>query len=117
MHTLIVFSHLRWDFVYQRPQHVLSRIAAKWPVLFVEEPIAGDLHLEVSDPMPGVTVLRPHTPVAGHGFDNDRRDVLALSFEEGLDRVQIVVVGQEGVLDDVLGHSGRAGDGLGGLRR
>ena len=24
---LICFSHLRWDFVYQRPQHLLSRLA------------------------------------------------------------------------------------------
>ena len=26
---LICFSHLRWDFVYQRPQHLLSRAAAR----------------------------------------------------------------------------------------
>lgn len=27
MDTLIVFSHLRWHFVYQRPQHLLTRLA------------------------------------------------------------------------------------------
>jgi glycosyltransferase involved in cell wall biosynthesis len=35
---LIVFSHLRWDFVWQRPQHIVSRLAATRPTWFVEEP-------------------------------------------------------------------------------
>ena len=39
---LIVQSHLRWDFVWQRPQQLLSRMAATAPVLFVEEPILLD---------------------------------------------------------------------------
>src|SRR4051794_7813492 len=44
MKSLIVFSHLRWDFVYQRPQHLMSRLARHWRILFVEEPVfdAGD---------------------------------------------------------------------------
>lgn len=70
MDTLIVFSHLRWDFVYQRPQHVLSRIAARWRVLVVEEPREGEERLEVIAAAPGVTVLRPHAPAGGHGFDD-----------------------------------------------
>ena len=39
---IIVHSHLRWDFVWQRPQQILSRLAAHAPVLFVEEPIFLD---------------------------------------------------------------------------
>ena len=35
----IVFSHLRWDFVYQRPQHLLSRCAREHRVFFWEEPV------------------------------------------------------------------------------
>jgi glycosyltransferase involved in cell wall biosynthesis len=35
---LVCFSHLRWDFVYQRPQHLMTRAAGAWNVLFVEEP-------------------------------------------------------------------------------
>jgi len=35
---LICFSHLRWDFVFQRPQHLMSRFAAEGNVLFWEEP-------------------------------------------------------------------------------
>jgi len=36
---LVCFSHLRWDFVWQRPQHLLSRAAKIWPVLYIEEPV------------------------------------------------------------------------------
>jgi hypothetical protein len=39
MNSLIVFSYLRWDFVYQRPQHIMSRLARHWRILFVEEPV------------------------------------------------------------------------------
>src|SRR4051794_15707526 len=36
---IVVFSHLRWTFVWQRPQHLLSRVAATARrTYFVEEP-------------------------------------------------------------------------------
>lgn len=38
-YDLVVFSHLRWDFVYQRPQHIISRMSNFYKILFVEEPI------------------------------------------------------------------------------
>jgi glycosyltransferase involved in cell wall biosynthesis len=38
-YDLIVFSHLRWDFVFQRPQHLIERFSQKQRILFVEEPI------------------------------------------------------------------------------
>jgi glycosyltransferase involved in cell wall biosynthesis len=37
--TLICFSHLRWNFVYQRPQHLMSRAAKRRPVIYFEEPL------------------------------------------------------------------------------
>lgn len=37
-HDVVCFSHLRWDFVYQRPQHLLSRFALESRVFFIEEP-------------------------------------------------------------------------------
>lgn len=71
MDTLIVFSYLRWDFVYQRPQHLLSRLAARWNVIVLEEPVPGEqTSLSVSQPAPGVTVLRPHTQAAEPGFSD-----------------------------------------------
>ncbi|GAB3959113.1 glycosyltransferase family 1 protein [Spirosoma harenae] len=39
---LLCFSHLRWNFVYQRPQHLLSRAACQWRVWYIEEPIWAD---------------------------------------------------------------------------
>jgi UDP-galactopyranose mutase len=68
---LLVFSHLRWDFVYQRPQHLLSRLAQEQPVLVIEEPVHDPNaapHWERQAIRPQVTVCRPHTPCAEWGF-------------------------------------------------
>ena len=50
---LVCFSHLRWNFVYQRPQHLLSRFAKHFRVFFIEEPIFHDgpnnLHVTMSE--------------------------------------------------------------------
>src|SRR6185312_7357376 len=56
------FSHLRWDFVYQRPQQLLSRLACNREVFFVEEPVDGGEQpdgWELSRPEPGILVARP----------------------------------------------------------
>jgi UDP-galactopyranose mutase len=62
---IICFSHLRWDFVYQRPQHLLSRFAQRGTVHFWEEPIyeaiaAPDLRKRKS--ASGVHLLTPILP-------------------------------------------------------
>src|SRR6187431_2739296 len=74
MQTLLVFSHLRWDFVYQRPQHLLSRLAKNYRVLFFEEPMRGNKtpFLQRLAPCPNVEVLRPHTTVDAVGFHDDQ---------------------------------------------
>ncbi|MEO6363896.1 MAG: glycosyltransferase [Caldimonas sp.] len=77
--TLLVLSHLRWNFVFQRPQHLLSRLAAHYAVVFVEEPVRdeqGPARLDASEPVPGVTVLRPRTSLPSHGFQNDQLALL-----------------------------------------
>jgi UDP-galactopyranose mutase len=59
---IVAFSHLRWDFVFQRPQQLLSRFAAHRSVLFVEEPIdAGGERdgWQLSRSSEGVLVARP----------------------------------------------------------
>lgn len=62
---LICFSHLRWSFVWQRPQHLLTRFAKQIRVFVVEEPIYQDsseeAHLRVEENA-GVTVLTPCLP-------------------------------------------------------
>src|SRR5205085_5945291 len=63
MPTILVFSHLRWDFVYQRPQHLLSRLAEHYQIRFFEEPSfrPGQSGLECASPHPNITVCKPHT--------------------------------------------------------
>jgi UDP-galactopyranose mutase len=66
--TLICFSHLRWNFVFQRPQHLMSRFAREMDVIFWEEPIeigrgeTAYLKVREADDMSGVRVAVPHLP-------------------------------------------------------
>ncbi len=61
---IVCLSHLRWDFVYQRPQHLMSRAARERRVFFVEEPIFGAKvpRLDISRRDCGVFVVIPHLP-------------------------------------------------------
>src|SRR6185503_8090868 len=61
---LVCFSHLRWDFVYQRPQHLLSRCARDRRVFFIEEPIFANssMRLDVRETDTGVHVVTPQLP-------------------------------------------------------
>ncbi|WP_242038982.1 UDP-galactopyranose mutase [Anabaena lutea] len=62
---IVCLSHLRWHFVYQRPQHLLSRCAKGKRVFFIEEPIFNqeDLRrLEISEDTSGVVVVVPNLP-------------------------------------------------------
>ncbi|MBO0934623.1 glycosyltransferase family 1 protein [Fibrella aquatilis] len=60
---LLCFSHLRWNFVYQRPQHLMSRASQGVNVWFLEEPIWGnELRVEVRSEGDNLTVLVPHIP-------------------------------------------------------
>jgi UDP-galactopyranose mutase len=76
--TLVVFSHLRWDFVFQRPQHLLTRLGASRPVLFIEEPVvtADEPRWELRKVAPNVTVARPHTPITDRGFTDAQFPIL-----------------------------------------
>src|SRR4051812_33715493 len=60
----VAISHLRWGFVYQRPQHLLSRCARDHRVFFWEEPVYGSeaARLEISRPTPNICVATPHLP-------------------------------------------------------
>ena len=59
---LICFSHLRWGFVYQRPQHLLSRFAKHTRVFFFEEPIMhnGPDKLSIKNESKNLFVVVPH---------------------------------------------------------
>lgn len=73
--TLLCLSHLRWSFVYQRPQHLMSRFARDFNVLFFEEPIPtedAEPWLEVRPDASGVQVLVPRLPQGCDGEAADR---------------------------------------------
>jgi UDP-galactopyranose mutase len=68
---LVCLSHLRWNFVFQRPQHLLTRFAQGQRVFFIEEPIfsldstySGEIgemgRVDVSRHESGVWVVVPH---------------------------------------------------------
>ncbi len=62
---LVCFSHLRWDFVWQRPQHLLSRAAKHYRILIIEEPmLKPDIqpHMDVSTRPGGITIVVPMLP-------------------------------------------------------
>jgi UDP-galactopyranose mutase len=66
--TLICFSHLRWNFVFQRPQHLMSRFARDMDVIFWEEPVeiapkeTAYLKVREAEDAPGVRIVVPHLP-------------------------------------------------------
>ena len=93
--ALVAFSHLRWDCVHQRPQQILTRLARKWRVLFVEEPRfhAGDPRAELHAPANGVTVLTPHTPLTAPGFHDDQIPLLSKLIATALARERIAAYG------------------------
>lgn len=75
-HTLICFSHLRWDKVQQRPHHLMRRFARHLPTFYVEEPIwtGPPRRLEHRVAPSGVRVVTPCLP----GDDWDHRPVEAV---------------------------------------
>ena len=75
--AMICFSHLRWDFVFQRPQHLMSRFAREMPVIFWEEPIeigpgeTPSLHVRDADSYANIRISVPHLP---EGMPEDERE-------------------------------------------
>jgi len=75
--TLICFSHLRWNFVFQRPQHLMSRFSHEMPVIFWEEPVdigpkeTAYLQVREAPDTANVRVVVPHLP---QGMPEDARE-------------------------------------------
>ena len=59
---IVVLTHLRWDFVFQRPQHLLTRCARLHRVFVIEEPVFDDgpARLDVTVRQHGIHVVIPH---------------------------------------------------------
>src|SRR4051812_48741653 len=74
--TLICFSHLRWNFVFQRPQHLMCRFSREMAVIYWEEPIdigpRETAYLQVREAdAPNVRIVVPHLP---EGMPDDARE-------------------------------------------
>src|SRR4051794_33123314 len=64
-HCLVCFSHLRWDLVFQRPQHLMTRFARSMPVFFFEEPAfegTEQPHLKRYSVATNLSIVIPHLP-------------------------------------------------------
>ena len=75
--TLICFSHLRWNFVFQRPQHLMNRFAREMDVIFWEEPVeigpreTAYLQVREAPDAANVRVVVPHMP---QGMPDEARE-------------------------------------------
>jgi UDP-galactopyranose mutase len=91
--TLLCFSHLRWDFVFQRPQQLMSRFADNMTVVFWEEPVEVErgqtpmLRVRSADDHPNVRIVVPNIP---QGLEESARDAalkrLLDAYSAGLSR-------------------------------
>ena len=69
---LICFSHLRWSFVFQRPQHLMSRFARHNRVYFVEEPVFEGQETRLRCSVCPRTAVRVITPVLAAATERNR---------------------------------------------
>ena len=66
--TILCFSHLRWEFVFQRPQHLMSRFAKTSPIIYWEEPVieanlrVPELNVRAAKGFQNVTIVTPRLP-------------------------------------------------------
>ena len=63
--NLVCFSHLRWDFVFQRPQHLLTRFSKAMTIFYIEEPVYGEIEFPYYDYAAReaqLTVITPRLP-------------------------------------------------------
>jgi len=93
-YDLICLSHLRWNFVFQRPQHLMTRFARDRRVYFIEEPVRvpGSVSTLAVDRSGPVTVAIPQVP---EGLD-------ATQLDTEQRRLLDELIGSEQILDFVL---------------
>lgn len=86
---LVCFSHLRWDFVFQRPQHLLSRFGAQIRVFVIEEPVFGspEPRMDISSRGEKLWIAVPHLPGGRSGEEVDQ--ILRQLVDQTLEQQQI----------------------------
>ncbi|HET9253340.1 MAG TPA: glycosyltransferase [Candidatus Eisenbacteria bacterium] len=86
---LLAFSHLRWNSVFQRPHHVMTRLARRRSILFVEEPVVGEgpAELDIREVAPNLRVCTPRLRADGPGFGSDQHAELLPALRSLLEEV------------------------------
>ncbi|SIT59599.1 Glycosyl transferase [Mesorhizobium prunaredense] len=77
---LLCFSHLRWDFVHQRPQHILTHASKQQQLIYFEEPVYEETRypsMRVNDPSAMITIVTPVLPV---GISATKADAIQRRF-------------------------------------
>jgi hypothetical protein len=85
---LLCFSHLRWDIVFQRPQHLMTRFAERGNVYFLEEPVFDNPdtpYIPLEKKQPGLWVCLPHLPAGSSPDEVIIMNKLLLAFFEHRD--------------------------------
>ncbi len=94
--ALLVLAHLRWNFVFQRPQHLMTRAIRSRPVYYIEEPVFGEWadYLGRYQDRSGVIVCTPHIEIGPSPADSQARTARLLGMlvqQEGLDTYDLWV--------------------------
>lgn len=77
----LCFSHLRWGFVHQRPQHLMERFSRHHRLFYVEEPVTADIAepgLAVYDTSCSIKLLVPQLPREMHGAEAESAQTAVL---------------------------------------
>lgn len=73
-YDVLCFSHLRWDFVFQRPQHLITRFSQSHRVFYIEEPVIADVaiaSLRIVRKHALLFVVTPVLPRILHGLQHE----------------------------------------------
>jgi hypothetical protein len=91
---VICLSHLRWDFVFQRPNHLMRACSQWYRTFFVEEPelVEGASHVVLREVLPGLHVV---TPKLDQELDREGR-------LESLRRVLAELTASQGIVDPIV---------------
>ncbi len=90
--TLVVFSHLRWNFVYQRPQHLLTRLSKRFRVIFIEEPLQdanSPNRWETESLSDSLVIARPRTQIKELGFHDAQLELIRPMMQQLFDEQNI----------------------------
>lgn len=68
MKDIVVFSHLRWDFVFQRPQHIMTGLAANYRIIFIEEELISENEdrYTIKNVASNIWVIQPYLQERNH---------------------------------------------------